>query len=109
MTRFDHVQPASKLTNHGQLSSPSCPLHSIPALLRPFQSQFDRNETSLLASQEPNKLAKRLGGLLKPSAKSASCSDVFAQMVLAAISSSTPPCVGQGRTTSLSERMSIFA
>jgi len=81
MTRLDSIQPASKLTNHGQLSSAGCRLHSIPALLRPLQSQFDRNETGLLACQELNKLAKRLGRLLKPGAKSASCCDVFGQMV----------------------------
>jgi hypothetical protein len=56
MTGFDDAQPASELTNHGQLSSPGCTLHTL-GLLGPFQSQLYRNEAGLFASQELNKLA----------------------------------------------------
>src|ERR1035441_1112512 len=107
MTRFDDAHPASELTNHRQLSSPSRTLHTL-GLLGPFQSQGDGNETSLFASQESNKLAERLGRLLQSRAQCSSGCHVFSQ-VLPQGFHRTPPRAGQGRTTSLSDRISIFA
>src|ERR1700728_66807 len=107
MTRFDDAHPASKLTDVRQLSGPCCTLRNL-GLLGPFQSQWDGNKTSPFASQEVNKLAKRVGSLLKSSAQVSSCRHVFSQ-VLPQGFHRTPPRAGQGRTTSLSDRISIFA
>jgi hypothetical protein len=81
MTRLNDAQPARKLTNHRELSSPGCTLNGS-GLLRPLQRQWYRDELRLFPAQKPDKTAQRFGGFPELSAQRPSCGYVLPQMVL---------------------------